>query len=98
MRCFRVAFLRLAAFSGKTAAARWASNADGRYDEVNFLVEEPPEGGFTARALGASIFTEADTVEELRTALRDAVNCHNEPESLPKVLRLHFVRDEVIAN
>lgn len=44
--------------------------------EVIFVVEEAPEGGFTARALGASIFTEADTMDELRDAVRDAVRCH----------------------
>jgi hypothetical protein len=44
--------------------------------EIIFLVEEAPEGGYTARALGESIFTEADTLEELHAQLRDAVRCH----------------------
>jgi hypothetical protein len=44
--------------------------------EIIFLVEEAPEGGFTARALGASIFTEADGLESLEEAVRDAVRCH----------------------
>lgn len=65
--------------------------------EIVFLVEEAPEGGFTARALGASIFTEADDMARLHTNVRDAVRCHFEPEQLPKVIRLHFVRDDVIA-
>ncbi len=47
-------------------------------NEIIFLVEEAPEGGFTARALGESIFTEADTMEELRQQIRDAVACHFE--------------------
>ena len=64
--------------------------------EIVFLVEEAPEGGFTARALGESIFTEADTLEELRTSVRDAVACHYDVAEAPKVIRLHFVRDEVI--
>ncbi len=63
--------------------------------EVVFLVEEPPEGGFTARALGASVFAEADTIEELRGAVRDAVAVHYDDDLRPKVIRLHFVRDEV---
>jgi hypothetical protein len=45
-------------------------------NEVIFLVEEVPEGGYTARALGASIFTEADTLTELHAQVRDAVRCH----------------------
>ncbi len=65
--------------------------------EIVFLVEEAPEGGFTARALGASIFTEADDLASLHANVRDAVRCHYEPADLPKVIRLHFVRDEVIA-
>jgi hypothetical protein len=65
--------------------------------EVVFLVEEAPEGGYTARALGPSIVTEADDLESLRTAVRDAVRCHFEPADLPKMIRLHFVRDEIIA-
>ena len=64
--------------------------------EVLFLVEEAPEGGFTARALGDSIFTEGDTLDELREAVRDAVACHYEDVDRPKVIRLHFVRDEVL--
>jgi hypothetical protein len=66
-------------------------------NEVIFLVEEAPEGGFTAKALGQSIFTEADTWEELREAIRDAVNCHFEPGDVPPVIRLHYVREEVLA-
>jgi hypothetical protein len=50
--------------------------AKNRMSEIIFVVEEAPEGGYTARALGASIFTEADTVDDLRTAIRHAVQCH----------------------
>lgn len=44
--------------------------------EVIFVVEDAPEGGFTARALGESIFTEAVTIEELEANMKEAVECH----------------------
>ncbi len=66
-------------------------------DELIFVVEEAPEGGFTARALGKSIFTEADTLSELHAQVREAVRCHFEDGKAPKVVRLHHVREEVIA-
>lgn len=66
--------------------------------EIVFQVEDDPDGGFTARAIGASVFTEADTLEELRAKVRDAVTCHFEnPDERPRIIRLHFTRDEVIA-
>jgi hypothetical protein len=65
--------------------------------ELIFMVEEAGEGGYTARALGESIFTEADTLDELHTMIRDAVQCHfDKEEDRPKIIRLHFVREEVI--
>ena len=65
--------------------------------EIIFVVEEAPEGGYTARALGPSIFTEADDLPTLRKCVLDAVRCHFEPpQELPKVVRLHMVRDEVL--
>jgi len=66
-------------------------------DELIFVVEEAPEGGLTARALGESIFTEADTLSELHAKVRDAVRCHFDEGKAPKVVRLHHVREEVIA-
>ena len=65
-------------------------------NELIFLVEEAPEGGYTARALGHSIFTEAESIESLRQQIRDAVKCHFEEGKSPKIIRLHFVREEVI--
>lgn len=65
--------------------------------ELIFLVEEAAEGGYTARALGESIFTEADNLAELHEQVRDAVRCHFDEGKQPKVVRLHFVREEVIA-
>ncbi|WP_019868459.1 2-oxoisovalerate dehydrogenase E1 subunit beta [Methylovulum miyakonense] len=66
-------------------------------NEIIFLVEEAPEGGFIAKALGASIFTQADDISELHQSLREAIDCHFEPMDKPKIIRLHFVREEVIA-
>jgi hypothetical protein len=66
-------------------------------NEIIFLIEEAPEGGYTARALGHSIFTEAESMDALRSQIRDAVKCHFDEGGYPKVIRLHFVREEVIA-
>lgn len=64
--------------------------------EIVFLVEDAAEGGYTARALGESIFTEAENLDELRQNVREAVACHFEDGAGPRVIRLHFVRDEVL--
>lgn len=61
------------------------------------MVEEAPEGGYTAFALGQSIVTEADSVIELREMVRDAVRCHFDAGTEPRIIRLHFVREEVVA-
>ncbi|KAF0221276.1 MAG: hypothetical protein FD174_414 [Geobacteraceae bacterium] len=66
-------------------------------NEIFFLVEEAPEGGYAAKALGESIFTEADTLEELHANVRDAVRCHFDEGKVPKMIRLHFVHEEVLA-
>jgi hypothetical protein len=66
-------------------------------DEIIFVVEEAPEGGYTARALGVPIFTEADDLEALQTEVRDAVLCHFADADRPRVIRLHLVRDRLIA-
>jgi hypothetical protein len=67
-------------------------------NEIIFLVENAVEGGYTARALGESIFTEGDDVEELRINIRDAVDCHFDDDGRkPKMIRLHFVSEEVMA-
>jgi len=64
--------------------------------EIIFTVEEDPEGGYVAQALGHAIVTQGDTIEELRRMVRDAVRCHFEPEEMPGVIRLHFVKEEVL--
>jgi hypothetical protein len=66
--------------------------------EIVFLVEDDPEEGYTAKALGESIFTQANDLESLKEMIRDAVNCHFTEAEKPKVIRLHIVRDEVIAS
>ena len=66
--------------------------------EIIFLVEDDKEGGFIAKALSASIYTQADTIEELRVNIKDAVSCHFDcDENKPKIIRLHFDHDEVMA-
>jgi len=67
-------------------------------EELTFIVEESPEGGYTARAIGKSIYTEADDLNDLHHQIRDAVYCHfEEAARRPHKIRLHFVREEVIA-
>ena len=66
-------------------------------NEIFFLVEEALEGGYTAKAIGESIFTEADSMDELKVNIREAVHCHFDDDNLPKIIRLHLVKEEVIA-
>ena len=68
--------------------------------EITFEVrEDEADGGYVARALGHSIFTQGDNLEDLRMMVKDAVACHfDDPASRPKIIRLHFVRDEVLAS
>lgn len=65
--------------------------------EIIFLVEESLDGGYEAKALGHSVYTEAESMDELREAVRDAVRCHFEEDELPRTIRLHLVRDETLA-
>lgn len=66
-------------------------------EEVVFVVEEAPEGGYTARALGVSIITEADDLEALRRQVIDAVRCHfSDAPHHPRLIRLHLVKDEIL--
>ena len=67
-----------------------------KHIEIIFLVEQDPEGGYTARALGESIFTQADDMETLRENIRNAVQCHYpQPDERPRIIRLHEVHEEV---
>lgn len=63
-------------------------------NEIIFVVEESPEGGYEARALDHSIFTDGEGLEDLRENIRDAVRCHFEKDA-PRMIRLHFTREEV---
>ena len=65
--------------------------------EIIFWVEESPEGGYEAWALGHAIFTEADSLEELKRQVRDAVQCHFDEDERPAVVRLHMVREEIFS-
>jgi len=70
--------------------------AAGR-SEIVFVIEDDPDGGFVAHALGHSIVTQADEYEQLKHNIRDAVQCHFDEGARPAVIRLHYVRDEIIA-
>jgi predicted RNase H-like HicB family nuclease len=67
------------------------------HTEIIFLVEESAEGGYQARALGESIYTEAESVEELRINVKEAVTTHYDDKELPRIIRLHFVKEELIS-
>lgn len=66
-------------------------------NEIIFLVEEAPEGGYVARALGHSIFTEGDTLDDIKEEIKDAVRCHFDEGQRPRIVRLHFIKEEVVA-
>ena len=66
--------------------------------ELVFLVEEDPDGGYNASAMGQNIFTQGDSIKELKEMISDAVKCHYDNSSeMPKMIRLHYVKDEVFA-
>jgi hypothetical protein len=65
--------------------------------EIIFIVEESMEGGYEAKALGHSIYTQGETVDDLKQQIKEAVHCHFEQDQQPKVIRLHWVKDEVIS-
>ena len=61
-------------------------------NEIIFLVEEAPEGGYTVRALSESIFTEADDLSSLYQQVHDAIDCHFDEDKTPEIVRLNFVQ------
>ncbi len=65
--------------------------------EIIFQVTESPEGGYDAKALGHSIFTQGEDWKDLKAMVKDAVLCHFDKDSVPRVIRLHLVREEAIA-
>ena len=65
--------------------------------ELIFEVNEAEEGCYWAKSLGESIFTEGDTWEELKSNVLEAVRCHFFDSQKPPMVRLHLVRDELVA-
>jgi hypothetical protein len=65
-------------------------------NEIYFLVEESDESGYTARALGISIFTQGDDIIELRENIKEAVLCHFD-DNVKRVVRLRFTKEEVMS-
>ena len=65
--------------------------------EIIFVVENSDEGGYTAKSLGYSIYTEGETLDELKENIKDAIKCHFDEKEIPHIVRLHIVKDEVIA-
>jgi hypothetical protein len=63
--------------------------------EILFLVEESPEGGYEAQAPGYSIYTQAETLDEMKQMAVDAVRCHFDEGEMPRLIRLHLVREEL---
>ncbi|MBI5206209.1 MAG: 2-oxoisovalerate dehydrogenase [Candidatus Firestonebacteria bacterium] len=67
-------------------------------NEIIFLIEEDPEGGYNAQAIGESIFTQGDTISELKHNIKEALSCHFESEKdIPNIIRLHFVNEEILS-
>lgn len=64
--------------------------------ELIFVMEESPEGGYQARALGESIFTEGDNLEELKANIKEAVLTHFEENQYPRIIRLHYTKEELL--
>ncbi len=64
--------------------------------EIIFIIEESLDGGYEARALETAIFTEAESLQEIKESIRDAVRCHFDEKDMPRIIRLHFVKEEVI--
>lgn len=65
--------------------------------ELLFVVQEDADGGWVGRAVGVDIFTQAETLEEMEAAVRDAVRCHYDQDASPRLIRLHIVQDRLLA-
>ena len=63
-------------------------------NEIIFVVEESLDGGYEAKAVGYSIFTESDSIEELKKNIIEAVNCHFEDNEKPPIIRLHYIKED----
>lgn len=65
--------------------------------EIVFLVEESLDGGYEAKAAGFPIFTQGDTIEEVKKNILDAVRCHFEDKEIPSYVYVRFLKEELIA-
>ena len=65
--------------------------------EINFVVEESLDSGFEAKAIGHSIFTQGETIEEIKEAIKESVHCHFDEADMPKTIRIVFLKEEVVA-
>jgi len=88
-------------YASRRSLAMEAMNSNptelGGFKEIIFEVIQEADGGFVAECLTESIFTQGDTWEGLRKQVRDAVEGYFFDQPKPKLIRLHFVRDEVLA-
>ncbi len=66
-------------------------------EEIIFQIKDSIEGGYEAQAVGFSIFTEAETMENLKSNIVEAVDCHFEKYEKPRLIRLHYTKEEIIA-
>ncbi|MFN9176691.1 MAG: type II toxin-antitoxin system HicB family antitoxin [Synechocystis sp.] len=76
---------------------KYSRNCDGLMNDIIFLIETDPDGGYVATAVGESIVTQGETLEEVRAMIRDAVHCHFDEGKVPEVIRLQFIREEILA-
>ena len=65
--------------------------------EILFIIEDSLDGGYEAKAVGYSIFTDAETLDDIKNNIIEAVDCHFDEEEKPKYIRLHYIKEEVIA-
>lgn len=65
--------------------------------EISFIIEDSLDGGFEAKAIGHAIFTQAETIEEIKESIKEAVHCHFEDDDMPMTIRLVFLKEEVVA-
>ena len=72
------------------------AESQARPAEIIFEVTEAVEGGYDAKALGHSIYTQGENWDDLKEMARDAVLCHFDEDEAPHVIRLHLVREEVV--
>lgn len=65
-------------------------------NEIFFVIEESVEGGYEAKALGHKIYTEAESIDELKKNIREAVECHFDKPDMPHVVHLNYLKQEIL--